>query len=474
MNKYIISLIFLFTTASATEPNNFIELIEQGDNYFQQGNFRAATKYWETSLNQIDCTKDANQCIENLIRLGATYQELKMPSAMFPVLDKALSIAEQIQDTKYQAMLGYQLSDAWLSMRYSEGTFATLTKKDSLKEKELEYWGTTCSLACNSVVNAKKLNEPSILARALNNQGNIFTILEDSFMKGSTQGAVEAIVKFCLADARKPSDEKQSCSWSGNIESSTTKLATSLKAFTKDPKLAGEMQANLFKVIEKLPLAAIQAYEESIQLAKQAGDNELAIKASLNRAKIGLKNTDSLDETAALLNTIWQQIQTIPDNQAKVTYLFSLGKLTLALLQENSLVGDLIWKAQYLADKNKLLTKLSTPQQITSLTYKIFQKAVDIAEKNQNSQSISKAYSYLGQLYERELRYEDALTLARKAIFVANRDNISPAENINQLSLANHFSHNLYRLYWQQGRILKKQALLFMRQGKVVQAKDTF
>ncbi|MDM8565235.1 CHAT domain-containing protein [Candidatus Halobeggiatoa sp. HSG11] len=475
MNKFIFSLVFLFTTASATEPNSFVELISQGDIAFQQGNFQQATKYWETSLNQVDCEKDVNQCIENLIRLGAAYQELKMHSAVFPVLNKALSLAEQNQDTKHQAMIGYQLSDAWLSMRYSEGNFATLTKKDSMREKELEYWGTTCSLACNSVVNARKSNEPNILARALNNQGNVLTVIEDSFAKGSsTQGAVEAIVKFCLADARKPDDESQSCSWSGDIKSSVTKLATSLKGLEKDPKLADKMRNNLFKVIEELPRTAIQTYEESMQLAKQSGDEELTIKASLNRAKIGLKNADSLDETAALLNVIWQQIQVIPDGHAKITYLFSLGKLALALLQENNLVEDLMWKAQHLANQNKLLTKLSNPQKVTSLTYEIFQKAVTVAEKNQDSQSISKAYGYLGQLYERELRYEEALTLTRKSIFTINRDNVSPAENVKQLSLANHFSHNLYRLYWQQGRILKKQGQLLTKQGKVSQANDIF
>jgi CHAT domain-containing protein len=490
MNKicFIISVIFPFIGTSASEPNNFTELVNQGDTLFQQGDFRQATQYWETSLTQIDCTKETNLCIENLMRLGAAYQELKMHRAVFPTLTKALALAEQIQNIKYQALVGYQLSDAWLSMRYSirgfsfftektktsNGNFATLIQKDSLKAKELEYWGTTCSLACNSVVHARKLNDPAVLARALNNQGNVLTVLEDSLVKGSTQGAVEGIVKFCLANARKPADESKLCTWSGNIENSLQQLATSVNAFEKDPKLAAKMQANLFKVIEELPQAAIQAYEESIQLATQTGETALIIKASINRAKIGLKNANSLDETAASLNTIRQQIQSIPDSHDKVIYLFSLGKLALALLQEDSLLGDLIWKAQHLANKNKLLTKLTTPQQVTVLAYHLFQKAVNVAEKIQDNRSISKAYGYLGQLYERELRYNEALTLTRKAIFSINQDNVLSTENINQLSLANHFSHNLYRLYWQQGRILKKQAQSLIKQGKINQAEAVY
>ncbi len=468
MKKIIMSFILLFANIAAIASNDFIELINQGDKYFQQGDFRQAVTYWEAGLNQIDCTKDANQCIENLMRLGAAYQELKMHSAVFPTLNKALSLAKQTQDIEHQAMLGYQLSDAWLSMRYSEGNF--LIKKDSLKEKELEYWGTTCSLACNSVANARKSNDSSILARALNNQGNVLTVLEDSFMKGSTQGAVEAIVKHCLVDASKPDAADQSCTWSGNIESSLVKLATSVKNYEKDPELAGEMQKNLFKVIEELPQAAIQSYEESMQLANQAGDDGLSIKASLNRVKIGLKNSDSLNETATRLNIILQQIQNIPASHDKITYLFSLGKLALAVLQENNLVEELIWKAKYLANQNNLLTNLKDPQKVTALTYQIFQMAVNIAEQLQDSSSISKAYGYLAQLYERELRYSEALTLTRKAIFAANRNNVSPAENINQLPLANHFSHNLYRLYWQQGRIFKKRGKSFTKQGKIDQS----
>ncbi|MFK5971112.1 MAG: CHAT domain-containing protein [Candidatus Marithrix sp.] len=465
MKKIIISLLLFANIATAS---NFIELINQGDKYFQQGDFRQAVTYWESSLNQIDCSKDTNQCIENLIRLGAAYQELKMHSAVFPTLDKALSLAKQIQNIKYQAMLGYQISDAWLSMRYSEGDF--LVKKDSLKEKELEYWGTTCSLACNSVANARKLNNSSILARALNNQGNVLTVLEDSFMKGSTQGAVEAIVKHCLVNASRPNTIDQSCTWSGDIESSLIKLATSVKDYEKDPELAGEMQDNLFKVIAELPQAALQSYEESIKLADQIGDETLSVKVALNRVKIGLKNSDSLDETATRLNSILQQIQRLPATHDKIIYLFSLGKLALAVLQENNLVEELIWKAKYLANQNKLLTNLKEPQKITALTYQVFQMAVNIAEKLQDSQSISKAYGYLGQLYERELRYSEALILTRKAIFAANRNNISPTENIKQLSLANHFSHNLYRLYWQQGRIFKKYGKSLAKQGKIDQS----
>ena len=470
MKKIIISLLLFVNIATLfaniATASNFIESINQGDKYFQQGDFRQAVTYWESSLNQINCNKNANQCIENLIRLGAAYQELKMHSAVFPALDKALSLAKQIKSIKYQAMLGYQLSDAWLSMRYSEGNF--LVKKDSLKE--LEYWGTTCSLACNSVVNARKLNDYSILARALNNQGNVLTVLEDSFIKGSSQGVVEAIVKHCLVNASKPDTTDQSCIWSGNITNSLTKLATSVKNYEKDPEFAGKMQDDLFKVIEELPQIAIQSYEKSMQLANQADDNALFIKASLNRVKIGLKSSDSLDETATRLNSILQQIQILPATHDKIIYLFSLGKLALAVLQENNLVEELIWKAKYLANQNKLLTNLKEPQKITALSYQAFQMAVDIAEQLQDSSSISKAYGYLAQLYERELRYSEALTLIRKSIFAANRNNITPTENIKQLSLANHFSHNLYRLYWQQGRIFKKRGKLFIKQGKIAQS----
>ena len=44
MSKYLISLIFLSTIASASEPNNFIELVNKGDVLFKQGDFRQNTQ----------------------------------------------------------------------------------------------------------------------------------------------------------------------------------------------------------------------------------------------------------------------------------------------------------------------------------------------------------------------------------------------------------------------------------------------
>ncbi|HHB93155.1 MAG TPA: CHAT domain-containing protein [Thioploca sp.] len=98
--------------------------------------------------------------------------------------------------------------------------------------------------------------------------------------------------------------------------------------------------------------------------------------------------------------------------------------------------------------------KFSEPE-LTTLIYQVLNQAREVAERIDNYQAKTNAYGYLGQLYEQNHRYSDALILTRKALFAAQQLK-------EQLSM--------YRWQWQLGRIFKAQnnfpkAILVLKQA---------
>jgi len=85
--------------------------------------------------------------------------------------------------------------------------------------------------------------------------------------------------------------------------------------------------------------------------------------------------------------------------------------------------------------------KLPEPK-LSQLNYQVLNQAQKIAERINNDQAKTHVYGYLGQLYEHNKRYPEALILTRKALFAAQQIQ-------EQLSM--------YRWQWQLGRIFKAQ-----------------
>jgi len=375
MKKFILPLFLLlivcFTfpinslalSISQQHDDNLTQLINQGDTFFQQGDFSSAIKSWEKSLAS-DNTTDS-QRIDLLTRLAAAYQAIGMHKKVFKTLGDAIILAEQTQDVARNALALSQLSDAWLTIGDS---------KEAL------------SVAKNSVQDARTANEPSILARALNSQGNALTILQQY------------------------------------------------------PE-------------------ALTAYKESKQSSIQAGDSVLAIKASINQVNAALKE-NPLNEVITLLDEAGQSIEQLPNNHDKAASLISYGTLALQLLEEDKVLN----KDKEVANKllanpdsseveqqfaQKLLQNqnlnASQTQKVLLKAYSGFSTAAQIAKALQDNRTSSIAYGHWAELYEKQQRYAEALTLTRQAVFFAKQG---------------HYPHILYRWYWQTGRIFEAQGQL--------------
>lgn len=440
------------------------ELTNQGDTFFQKGHFQAAVQYWEQGLALFECTNQASQCIELLTRLAAAYQVLERHNAVFQMLNQALSLTELSNDREHRALVRSQLSDAWLSIGYSNrvlplnaksevNQLASHEKEGSLKTTDSNglkqacslvqafYLKKACWLAMDSVADARTVKAPEVLARALNSQGNVLVIMG--------------------------------------------------------------MYAE-----------AIGAYGESKQAAEQAGESALAIKALLNELNVSVMNELLFNEdVVVVLDDVWELIEKLPMTYDKARSLLNVGIFALHILQndkrlkqEQQIARELISKGNTLSKvpggisntanfhtcqynephsstskdslteaerklaqnvlQEKSLSHLERQQAIVR-AYQTFQEVAHIAKDLQDTRTLSLAYGYLGQLYEAEQRDKEALKLTRQAIFFANQNNVSNPSHAqisftesSHTPLVSPFSHKLYHWYWQQGRILNKQGKL--------------
>lgn len=162
---------------------------------------------------------------------------------------------------------------------------------------------------------------------------------------------------------------------------------------------------------------ALGFYRESTRLAKNTGNHALAVRALTNAAKASMESGQH-QEAQAQLDMVLEQTQELVDSHDKAYGLLNIG---LGYRDLRRHLPD--WRDQL------LLQAAET-----------FEAVAIVAEAIGDRRAASYAWGYLGQLYEDEHRYQEALQLVRRAIFAAQQTNAPEA---------------LYRWQWHAGRLLK-------------------
>ncbi len=180
------------------------------------------------------------------------------------------------------------------------------------------------------------------------------------------------------------------------------------------------------------PIAALTAYRQSAKLARQAGQRPLSARAQTNAAAAALQ-AGQPTAAKALLDAADAALNALPDSHAKA---YTLNKAGLVY-------RDL--RALWPPPNEALLLRAAAA----------FRQAAAIAQRLDEPLAASYAQGYLGHLYEREHRYDEALQLTRRAVRLAG-----------QL----HAPESLYQWQWQTARLLRAtgestQALDIYRQA---------
>ncbi len=164
---------------------------------------------------------------------------------------------------------------------------------------------------------------------------------------------------------------------------------------------------------------ALQTYQEVAEIAERLDDTALQIQTLNNLAQVHLK-LNNLENSTALLEKALSLVSQLPDSYDKAFYLLGLGQLALRI--------------------NPPYAPISQRRAGEDL---IFRQVLQLAKQFQNTRLMSYAKGLLGQLYERERRYPEAMRLTREALFFAQK--------IPDL---------LYLWKWQQARLWQAQGNL--------------
>ena len=185
---------------------------------------------------------------------------------------------------------------------------------------------------------------------------------------------------------------------------------------------------------------ALAAYEECLELTlsnKNKFFSELRIKALINKIRV-LCLGNWFNDAFALLDETISEFEKLSDDYYKAANLLALHSLI-----------DEFTKSMAGKEKDKNKEKLS------AINKRILNYALKISLKLQDYKLLSYCYGYIGELYERQILYEKAEKMTRKAIFF-----------IKQI----YSPEILYLWQWQMGRIFaaqnkNKKALVYYRKS---------
>lgn len=185
----------------------------------------------------------------------------------------------------------------------------------------------------------------------------------------------------------------------------------------KDPRVMANVLINMGNVLSSDGnyAGAMEAYEESLAITEPLpGDFEMKSKAMINAARTAFFAGNE-EVARTVLNDALTKIKSFPDSQSKAGDLISLGLIIREIQKE-----------------------LPADSSFTLSAFSALDQAKKIARDLNDPRSLAYTYGYMGQMYEDDGRYAEALDLTRSATFFAEQGN---------------FPEILYRWQWQAGRL---------------------
>jgi len=162
--------------------------------------------------------------------------------------------------------------------------------------------------------------------------------------------------------------------------------------------------ANLF-ASDKDYEEAEAAYKESLEGIEEEGTAELKSKIFINLARLAFQRRAYQDtDIVKPVENAKAQIENLPDSSNKAWDFISLSLLALKIRNHPDIQNNLQYE-----------------HILKGIISESLDKAGKIAEKGKDARIASLAFGYLGQFFEEEKQYEQALNLTRKAIFFAEQ-----------------------------------------------------
>jgi CHAT domain-containing protein len=194
--------------------------------------------------------------------------------------------------------------------------------------------------------------------------------------------------------------------------------ALDLSQSHQQPELTASVfnDLGILRVMQQQDLEAVNDFTRSASLAQEAGAAAVEIRARINGARAALRLDRSRD-AQTWLDQAYDRIKALSPTYDKAFALINLG----------------------LTDQELRPTLPEQSEPLLLRAAALLREAATVAEGLGNARLLSYAVGHLGHLYETEHRYEEALSLTRRAVFAAQ---------------SAEAPESLYRWQWQTGRLL--------------------
>ena len=262
--------------------------------------------------------------------------------------------------------------------------------------------------------------------------GDLVQRAETALAGGRHPAALEDLTAAmaCAEQGGNPAEIAAVAGSLGNAESMMGAAAESKRHLQLSIAMARECDCHEIEAISHTNLGnllaadgdhheALAHYRESAALAEQAGSAKLAARALTNAARAALA-AGRFTEARDLLEEARKAADRLQPSSDKTFLLLALGRL----------YGQLSAQPEQERGRDMLIA------------HGLLTEANSLAASSSDRRATSYALGYMGELYERERRYPEALQLTSEALFVAQE---ASAREIK------------YSWYWQRGRLLKAQ-----------------
>ena len=381
------------------------QLVQQGVEQYQAGNFQAAIAHWQTALTIYQDTKNPTNEAIVLENLARAYGQTGQINQAIGNWEGAIAQYRQVENWQQVGRALTEQAQAYSRIGQQRRAIALLCGGES----------EGC-VPGSAVQLAQEQNDRFGEAAALGSLG------EASRLRGDYERAIETL-QTSLKIARNINNPQLHSSALNSLGNAYSSLAQVNERRATSARQIGEIeQANqLEQAASKNNAQALAYFEESLKLAQNQNNQLGQMRSLLNtiplyyRREANVKAEQNLQQALALLPTL-------PQTQEKV-----YAAIDLAMLQSDS------------------SPKCSKPEHHEA-AIALLGQAVSIAQSLKDDRALSFALGELGHVYECRQDYAQALELTQRARWTAEQDQSA--------------KDSLYRWEWQTGRILKAQGQL--------------
>lgn len=411
------------------QTSNLRQLVQQGVESYQRGNFTDAIALWEKALKEkIKNPEDEVIIRENLAR---TYQQIGKMQKSVESWDGAIAHYLQVGNIK---MLGR-----------SKAEQAQVYNSIGQSEKALNLLCNPSTRTTNSI-GTKNCADDSALKIARSGkdiEGEITAlgILGDTYrLRGNYDEAFKRLQQSLeLADKQNKLNYIASINHSlGNAYNSLALLNYNRADLAKEGADIDKAESGFIKKAREKDHDAINSLESSLKSAKEQKDYQREVQILQTLIPIYYRDSKINQATKSLQQAI-NLLNELPENQTRVYATVNLARF----LQSTTKDGRLAQKFKCVESGNSTQAE------------SLLKQAVAISQKIGNYRAESFAQGQLGHLYECRGEYSQALNITKKARLAAE-------QGLNA-------GDSLYLWEWQTGRIFKKQKNI-PKQKKILEA----